>query len=213
MGDQVLKHGLNIGAILLAACALAAGGCASSGRQAPGLIAPTTMSTSAAGISSAFDRAVAAQKAEEAGKRDEAIALYREALKEYREFPAAWNNLGVILLDSERYLEAAECFAAASDLAPRDPRPAYNTGLSWDRAGYLNEAIEHYRESLARDGRYLPALRGSIRAERLLGKASSDTLERIRAALLLEQDEQWREWLELQRVRVEAELAGKRYGG
>lgn len=191
-------------------CAALAGGCSSGGKSPPGLIAPATMTNSASGISSAFDRAVAAQRAEQAGKRDEAILLYREALKEYREFPAAWNNLGVLLMDSERYLEAAECFAAASDLAPRDPRPAYNTGLSWDRAGYLNEAMEHYREAIARDGRYLPALRGSVRAERLQGRASSDTLERIRTALQLEQDDHWREWLELQRVRVEAELAGKR---
>ncbi len=208
-----MKDVLRIGACIVCASAGALAGCGSSGRSTPSLVAPATMGASAAGISTAFDRAVAAQKAESAGRRDEAIALYREALKEYREFPAAWNNLGVILMDSERYLEAAECFAAASDLAPRDPRPAYNTGLSWDRAGYVNEAMEHYRESLARDGRYLPALRGSIRAERLMGKASSDTLERIRAALLLEQEEQWREWLELQRLRVEAELSGKRAGG
>lgn len=205
-----MKHA---SAILLTVMAAWAGGCGSGGQKSPGLVAPATMTQNAAGISAAFDLAVSAQKAEADGKRDQAIALYREALKQYREFPAAWNNLGVILMDSERYLEAAECFAVAADLAPRDPRPAYNTGLSWDRAGYLNEAGEHYRESLARDNRYLPALRGAVRAERLQGRASSDTLERIRTALLLEPDEQWRQWLELQRVRVEAELAGKRSGG
>lgn len=208
-----MKQAKRVGAMCMVVVGAIGAGCDSSGKKSPGLVAPATMTQNAAGISSAFDLAVSAQKAEASGKRDEAIALYREALKQYREFPAAWNNLGVILMDSERYLEAAECFAVAADLAPRDPRPAYNTGLSWDRAGYLNEATEHYRESLARDSRYLPALRGSVRAERLQGKASSDTLERIRTALLLEPDEQWRQWLELQRVRVEAELSGKRSGG
>ncbi len=208
-----MKQARRLGAIsVVAMCAFGAG-CGSGGGKSSGMVASSAATKDAAGISAAFDLAVAAQKAEAAGKREEAIALYREALKAYREFPAAWNNLGVILMDSERYLEAAECFGVASDLAPRDPRPAYNTGLSWDRAGYLNEAMEHYRESLARDSRYLPALRGSVRAERMFGKASSDTLERIRTALLLESDEQWRHWLELQRVRVEAELSGKRAGG
>lgn len=153
----------------------------------------------------AFDLASKAQRSQENDKPDVAIAQYRQSLAIYREFPAAWNNLGVVLMQESRYLEAGECFAAAAELAPRDPRPMYNLGLTWDRAGYLEEALTQYLRSVERDGRYLPALRGAIRAERLLGKGDLATLDRLKSALLLEQDPRWRDWLELQRLRIEAE--------
>lgn len=158
-------------------------------------------------ITVAFELAGDAQNDEERGREDEAIAKYRAALQRYREFPAAWNNLGVLLMEQGRYLEAGECFAAAADLAPLDPRPSYNLGLTWDRAGYLEEALRHYNKSLDRDPRYLPALRGSVRTERYLARGDRQTIERIRAALLLEQDPDWRDWFDLQVLRLETELA------
>ncbi len=158
-------------------------------------------------ITQAFELAGDAQNDEERGREDEAIAKYRAALQRYREFPAAWNNLGVLLMEQGRYLEAGECFAAAADLAPLDPRPTYNLGLTWDRAGYLEEALRHYNRALDRDPRYLPALRGSVRTERYLARGDRQTIERIRAAQLLEQDPDWREWFDLQVLRLETELA------
>lgn len=159
-------------------------------------------------VSGAYEDILAAQDAERRKKPDEAISLYRAGLQRYREFPAAWNNLGVLLMEDGRYIEAAECFSAAADLAPRDPRPTYNLGLTWDRAGYLEEALERYDLALERDDKYLPALRGAIRAEWLLGRGSQITLERLRVSLLLEQDASWREWMELQRLRLQSQLSG-----
>ena len=155
-------------------------------------------------IGQAHEMIMSAQAYERAGDSDAAIATYRSALDVYREFPAAWNNLGTLLLERQRYLEAAECFGVAADLAPQDPRPVYNLGLCWDRAGYLTEAVDHYQRSVERDRRYLPALRGSIRAESLLSRTGPGTLDRIRTALQLEQDPQWRSWLELQKLRIES---------
>ncbi|MBL0922729.1 MAG: tetratricopeptide repeat protein [Phycisphaerales bacterium] len=190
-------------AAILCAALLASGCASSSARKGP---PKPTLGPSPADITAAFEMAGDAQDAEARGRTDEAIAKYRAALSSYREFPAAWNNLGVVLMDQGRFLEAGECFAAASDLAPFDPRPTYNLGLTWDRAGYMDEALRYYNRALERDARYLPALRGSIRTERLMGAGDAKTLERLKAALLLEQDPRWREWLELQRLRLEAEI-------
>ena len=192
-----------------AAAAAALTGCASGQR------APAYVGSEPGRISDAVLLVSEAQRLEDRGRVDDAINKYREAIQTYREFPAAWNNLGVLLMAEGRLLEAAECFAVASDQAPQDPRPPYNLGLTWDRAGYPADAAEHYTRALRRDGRYLPALRGLIRAERLSGKGDASTLLHLRTALLLEQDPEWRNWMELQRLRLETELAdaSQRPGG
>jgi tetratricopeptide (TPR) repeat protein len=153
-----------------------------------------------------------AQRAQARVKReryDEAIELYRDALRAYDDFPAAWNNLGVLLMEQERYLEAADAFASASERAPSDPRPTFNLGLTWERASYLDEALDHYRRALDRDPRYLPAIRGAIRAEQALGVTNDASADRVRTALLIERDPVWRAYFEQQRIRVEAEMRRK----
>ncbi|MEC9372741.1 MAG: tetratricopeptide repeat protein [Planctomycetota bacterium] len=151
-----------------------------------------------------------AKQAQAAKKPERAIALYQEALSAFPEFSAAWNNLGVLLLQQDRYLEAAEAFAQAAEQGQADPRGLYNLGLVWDRRNWPEQALELYLRALQRDPDYLPALRGAIRAERTLGRAEEETLERIRRALLRDRDDQWLEYFELQRSRVENLLRERR---
>lgn len=147
-----------------------------------------------------------ATRAQDASDPDRAIDLYRQALAAYPDLPAAWNNLGVLFLEQGRYLEAAETFVQASERSPTDPRPFYNLGLAWEEAGYLRDALQHYERALARDPRYLPALRGAIRAERMLGQAREITLDWIRTALGIEPNEKWRIWLTIQKQAVEQQV-------
>lgn len=153
-----------------------------------------------------------ARRAQKAKSPDEAIALYHQAIDSYHDLPSVWNNLGVLLIDQQRYLDAAQAFVTANELSPADPRPLYNLGVTWERAGYLKDALRYYRQSLDRDSRYQEALRGAIRAERTLGMASEETLRRLRIALGQEQDERWRMWFELQRPQVEAEVYSSHSG-
>lgn len=135
---------------------------------------------------------------------DKAIDLYMQAVREYREFPAAWTNLGLLMMEKEQYLQAAEAFNVAADLAPSDPRPLYNLGLLYDTRGYLRESRGYYERALERDDNFLPALRGAIRCDSLLNEGSVQTLRWLERALMLEQDEKWREWMRLQRARIES---------
>ncbi|MBX3352187.1 MAG: tetratricopeptide repeat protein [Phycisphaeraceae bacterium] len=161
-------------------------------------------------ISADLNRAVAfvaeAQRHQRDGKPQLAIASYQKAVEAYRDFPAAWNNMGVLMLREQRYLEAAECFANAQELAPQDPRPAFNLGLTWDKAGYPADAMTHYQTALQRDGKFLPALRGAAKAAWTLRRYNESSLDIVKMALMLEREPRWRDWLELQSVRIEAEL-------
>ena len=134
---------------------------------------------------------------------EEAMRRYTEAVRIYRELPVAWNNLGVLLMKNERYVEASSAFTAAAELAPNDPRPVYNRGLLLDRRGYVIEARAEYARALERDGQYLPALRAGIRADARRNDGSMQTLEWVERALMLEQDPAWIKWLRLQKIRIE----------
>lgn len=146
-----------------------------------------------------------AQRADRAGDREGAIEHYRRAIAEYPEFGAAWNNLGVLLMEDDP-LEAVSAFATASELSPRDPRPVYNLGVIWERSGYADEASRHYRRALARDANYLPALRGSIHMDHLRNASDEDTALALRRAMMLETDPRWREYFERQLILVRNKL-------
>lgn len=147
-----------------------------------------------------------AAKANREDDPDRAIEMYREVVMIYRDLYPAWNNLGTLLMEQDRYLEAAEAFNTAASMAPRDPRPVYNIGLLYDRSGYLDDARDFYGRALRRDENYLPALRGMIRADSILNEDDERTLGLIRRALRLERNEKWREWLRLRQIRIENNL-------
>jgi len=136
---------------------------------------------------------------------EKAKRLYTEAVSIYRQLPAAWNNLGVLLMNDQQYLQAAEAFATASDLSPSDPRPLYNIGLLWDTRGYLRDARAFYLRSLNRDASYLPAIRGAVRADTLLNEGSDRTLSLLERGLMLETDPDWQKWMRLQKIRIESQ--------
>jgi len=138
-----------------------------------------------------------------------AIKAYKKALQTYQEQPAAWNNMGVLLMDEDQFVQAAEAFKQAAQLSPSDPRPLYNLGIVWDKRGYVREARRFYSNALDRDASYLPALRAGIRADSILQEGSDETLEWLERALMLERDTKWQHWMKLQRVRIEQQLSGK----
>lgn len=133
----------------------------------------------------------------------DAMRLYTDAVRLYRELPVAWNNLGVLLMAEDRFVEASSAFSTAGDLAPSDPRPIYNRGLLLTRRGYLREAREFYTRALERDPHYLPALRAAVKTDAFLSQGALETLHWVEAALMLEQDEKWQKWLKLQKIRIE----------
>ncbi|MFN0134062.1 MAG: tetratricopeptide repeat protein [Phycisphaerales bacterium] len=155
-----------------------------------------------------LNRAIAlaqeAQDAQKAGKNDRAIDLYRKSLEQSQELFGVWNNLGMLLMKKGENMEAAEMFKAAADLAPSDPRPYYNIGLIYQGRQYPVKALEFYEKALARDPRYLPALRGAIRVGQIRVLTDEPALERIRTGLLIETDPTWIRLFQTELFRIEA---------
>lgn len=140
------------------------------------------------------------------GDSANAIKYYRQAILYDGERYVAWNNLGVELMNDGNYLDAVAALKVAADLSPRDPRPVSNIGLAYQEMGWAQDALEHYDQALMRDENFLDALRGYALAEETLGQGSLLSLERIKKALMIEKDEEWRDFFERRRFRVEALL-------
>ena len=138
-----------------------------------------------------------------------ATRQYRDAVTLNPELPAAWNNLGILLMNQQDYLNSATSFRRAADLLPTDPRPFENLGLCYRSAGHARESLEYYTRSLERDENWLPSLRGGILSAMELQEVDEVLLERIDRALLLEKDAAWRLEFERYKLRVQGELKPK----
>ncbi len=154
----------------------------------------------------AMDLVRAAQRLEYKGYNDEAEAKYLEAVRLHRETPAAWNNMGRLLMLREENNKAAEAFMIAAEISPKDPLPYYNLGALWDKLNYLEEAGRWYEESLKRNENFQPALRRSILVDQLLNRGNEVTARRVQRALLQETDPWWKERLQRERARLTEDL-------
>lgn len=151
-----------------------------------------------------------AEEMEEAGRPVEAIRLYREAIGAYREYPAAWHNLGVLVLSQDEGLgamDAVSAFQTAADLDQTDPRSLYNIGVIYQERQRLAEASTYYNQALERDPNYLPALRYSIYVDQVRDMGTHQTADRLHRALLIERDPRFLEWMQRQQLLLSAKLA------
>jgi tetratricopeptide (TPR) repeat protein len=141
--------------------------------------------------SEAYRLALEAEKAMIAGRTDEAITLYQRSIEQSPDLFGVWNNLGTLLMAKGNYIDAAEAFKSAADLAPGDPRPFYNVGVIYWKRGYPSQALDYFVKSLERNPRYRDSLRGAVAAGKLSGAADQAALDRVRTAKLLETDTKW----------------------
>lgn len=132
-----------------------------------------------------------AQRYELAGNTEVAMEKYLGAIAAYRENPIAWYNLGNIWADQNENMKAAHAFKTASELSPSDPRPLYSLGAIWEQLGYLEDAARWYDEALQRDPNHQNSLRRAILIADLRNRLTPTTADRIKTAILIEQDPWW----------------------
>ena len=195
-------------AVLLAAVTLMGFGLASCASKSNTFELPDSARPGAQGeqIRKAHELASRAEQAGKAKKYSEAIALYEEAISNYRNFPSAWLNLGVMHMKSGNSLQAVEAFNAAADIDPTDPRPVFNIGAIYEDKYYYKEAISFYNQALERDPNLLPALRRSIYLEMQTNSFTPATKERVLRASMLETDPQYRSIFAQAKLRLDNEL-------
>lgn len=194
---RVLKQSVCVlGLVLTAGVWAGAGaGCASGDRDRADS-RRGEMTSQAERLMEAEALAAQASRAAEAGNREEAIELYRRSIGRSEKLYGAWNNLGVLLMEDENLLDAAEAFRMASELQPNDARPMENLGHVWLRAGWPEEALKYFNRALARDPNWLPALRGAAVASDLLYLTDEDAVERARRGRMRETDPKWQVFFE-----------------
>lgn len=151
--------------------------------------------------------AAGAEKAQQAGQHERAIELGRQAVTLQPSLGAAWNNLGISLMETQQNLDAVQAFVRAAELLPADPKPYENLGLLYMRVGWSEDALRYYGLALERDPYSLPALRGGVAAAKGLLRSEPEGLERCKRGLLVEKDPAWRRLFDTERVRINAELA------
>lgn len=150
----------------------------------------------------------AGQAAQKSGNLQAAREYYSQAVELNADLAAAWNNLGIVLMESEKpdYLNAAAALRKSAELSPSDPRPYENLGLLYRRAGWYPESVRYYGMSLERDKNYLPSLRGYALGAIETSAIDETLLEHIKQALLIETEPAWRLEFERFKLRVEGEL-------
>jgi predicted O-linked N-acetylglucosamine transferase (SPINDLY family) len=99
----------------------------------------------------------AAQAQHRAGRRDEAIAAYRDIIARAPGLAEAHNNLGNGLCEVGRLDEAIAAFEQASWLRPHAAQPHNNRGVALSRAGRRDETLAAFRHAIALDGNYASA--------------------------------------------------------
>ncbi|MDX9911933.1 MAG: tetratricopeptide repeat protein [Phycisphaerales bacterium] len=211
------------GVLAVLSAALLAGGCSSGTTHArngvddaspalPDFAAAARLAEQAYAKETAGRRDLSKGKTDSAEKKfNEAIDLYRQSIAESRSLPYVWNNLGVLYMESQNYIAAAEAFRNAADLDVNDPRPLENLGTLYHRVGRDTEALRYFSDALTRDPYWLPALRGTARCALRLpsgtGLSDEELLNRVERALMVERDAQWRAVFERAQVRLHGKLA------
>jgi Tfp pilus assembly protein PilF len=186
-------------ALLLAVAGAMLTGCAKGAKRTEAVTAAESVR-----ISEAHSVAFEASRIKDPAKSSK---RYADALNRYDDFPAAWNNYGVSLMQQGEYLDAEKAFARAAEQSRTDPRPLFNRGLLWLNRHYPADARRYFNEALNRDPYYLPALRGSVECDVMLRENTAETLDRLRRALMMEKDPKWLERLESQRVKIQSQLS------
>ena len=116
-------------------------------------------------LAEAIDLTARGERAQEAGDLEAAMEFYSQATRLSADAPAAaWNNLGMIHMQRGEYVGAVAHLRTASELAPLDPQPMYNLGLTFHQAGWDRQALESFIAALEREPNYLEEIRGAVRA-------------------------------------------------
>jgi Tfp pilus assembly protein PilF len=104
------------------------------------------------------------------GKIDEAIAECKRAIEIDPDFGNPYNDIGVYLIDLQRYDEAIPWLEQAMQAKRYEPRhfPFFNLGRVYLAKGMINRARELFQQSLAIEPRYTLARQALESVRRML---------------------------------------------
>jgi tetratricopeptide (TPR) repeat protein len=111
------------------------------------------------------------------GETDKAMEAYGKAI-EVNDLDAwSMNNLGLLLLDAQRFDEAVTWFTKAVDVRPSVPSFHNNLGMALEHTGRFRAAATAYREALAADPGYAKAKKNLARVEAVRTASDEEPIE------------------------------------
>lgn len=132
---------------------------------------------------------------------DKALQLLREAVEADLFHGPAHNNIGVLLLERGQLYEAAEEFDWARRLMPGHPDPRINLGISLERGGRVDDALEAYASALEVYPEHLPSMQALVRLQVRAGVHDAQTRDLLHQ-VVQRGDEPWRQWARSQIARL-----------
>lgn len=132
---------------------------------------------------------------------DKALQLLREAVEADLFHGPAHNNIGVLLLERGQLYEAAEEFDWARRLMPGHPDPRINLGISLERGGRVDDALEAYASALEVYPEHLPSMQALVRLQVRAGVHDAQTRDLLHQ-VVQRGDEPWRKWARSQIARL-----------
>ena len=131
----------------------------------------------------------------EIGWHEASIAACEQALEQDGDFCEAWNGLGLVHGDRERYGEAAAAFARAVAINPIYIHGHYNLGQAHFAAGRFLQAADAFGAAAELDPRHRDTTAALGRSLHLAGDSDA-ALDALRRAVRLDpQDDNVRIWL------------------
>jgi len=127
-------------------------------------------------------------QAQEAGKHEQAVQAYREAIRLRPDDALAWYNLGLAYEWLRRYQEAVQAYREAIRLKPDDASAWNSLGNALDELGQYQEAVQAYREAVRLKPDYALAWNNLGVAYGRLGR-NQEGLQAYREAIRLEPEE------------------------
>src|SRR5256885_405554 len=85
-----------------------------------------------------------------------ALEAYRQVLSSAPEHPVAWNGIGLILVDLEKYADARNAFARAIQANPDFAEAHYNMSFTLSNLGDFASALRETKRALGLDPMYTP---------------------------------------------------------
>jgi len=107
------------------------------------LHSPILANVQAQGDSNFESRSAEAEAAENGGKTEAAIGLYRRALAENPHWAKGWKSLGILLADRKEYVQAREAFQNLVKVKPKSGDAWALLGICEFRMGEYDLSVEH----------------------------------------------------------------------
>ena len=105
-----------------------------------------------------------------AGQRGRAMNFLKAAVKINPRYDPAWNLMGLIFTQADRYKDARDAFEKAVEAAPYEPAYTYNLATAMARQGHPREALEQTERSIQLKGNFSDAYHLQAKVLRDLGQ-------------------------------------------